>query len=77
MAALRYKSILIIATGQYDNIKGVWLPIVDLSWGTDSYRRSHVITDFSTSCQTRGEAETRGLESGKAWVDERSKMLAH
>jgi hypothetical protein len=73
MAALRYKSILIIATGLYNNTKGVWIPIVDLSWGTDSYRGSHVINDFSRSFQTKGEAETFGLEIARAWVDERLK----
>jgi hypothetical protein len=71
MAALRYKSILIIATGQYDKTKGGWLPIVDLSWGTDPYRGAHVITDFSRLCQTKVEAENIGIETGKAWVDAR------
>jgi hypothetical protein len=72
MAALLYKHYLIIATGQFDKAKG-WLPIVDLSWGSGPYRGSHVIQDSSRSFQTRGEAETFGVETGKAWVDERIK----
>jgi hypothetical protein len=46
MAALLYRQHLIIGTGQYDNAKGIWLSIIDLSWGSGSYRGSHVINDL-------------------------------
>ena len=74
MAALLYKHFLIIATCQYDRVKGAWLSIVDVSWGSDPYRGAHVISDFSKSFQTRDEAETFGVEIGKAWVDAQCKV---
>jgi hypothetical protein len=70
MAALLYRQYLIIATGQYDNVKDIWLSIIDLSWGSGPYRGSHVINDSSRSFQTKEEAETFGVEIGKAWIDE-------
>ena len=65
MAALLYRHSLIIAMGQHDEAKGTWLSTIDLSWGTGSYRGSHVIHNFSRSFQTKGEAETFGVETGE------------
>jgi hypothetical protein len=75
MAALRYKGYLIIATCQYDRTKSLWRSIVDLSWGSDPYRGSHVIDDSVRSFQTAEEAQMFGIETDETWVDERLRRL--
>ncbi len=45
MAALLYKDFLIIATGQFDKDKELWMPIADMSWHSATGRKSHTIQD--------------------------------
>ena len=40
MAALLYKDFLIIATGQFDKDKELWMPIADMSWHSATGRES-------------------------------------
>jgi hypothetical protein len=72
MATLLYKDFLIIATVEAK--ANGWRSIVDIN-GPDP--DSRVINDCSKSFQTEEEAETFGVDSAKAWVDERCKTLIH
>ncbi len=40
MAALLYKDCLIIATGQFDQNRELWIPIADMSWHSATGRES-------------------------------------
>ncbi len=69
MAALLYKDFLIIATGQFDKDKELWMPIADMSWHSATGRESHTIQDSVHCFGTKKEAETFTIEAAKTWVD--------
>jgi hypothetical protein len=71
MATFLYRDFLIIATGLFDKDRGVWLPMVDISWWSAAGRGAHTVTDSVHSFVTKQEAETFAVEIAKAWVDER------
>ena len=46
MAALVYKDFRIIATGQFDKERELWMPVADISWHSAATAyESHIITD--------------------------------
>jgi hypothetical protein len=71
MATFLYKDFLIIATSLFDKDRGVWLPMVDISWWSVAGRGSHTINDSVPSFPAKQEAETFAIKIAKAWVDER------
>ena len=48
MAALFYKVFVIIATGQFDKERKLWMPVADISWhSAATARESHIIKGFT------------------------------
>ena len=46
MAALFYKVFVIIATGQFDKERKLWMPVADISWhSAATAREPHIIKD--------------------------------
>jgi hypothetical protein len=41
MARLLYKHCLIVVLAIYDEFTKYWIPVADISWGTDGDRGSH------------------------------------
>jgi hypothetical protein len=72
MAALLYKDFFIIATGQFDKDKELWMPIADPSWHSATGHESHTIQDSVHYFGTKQEAAF-AIEAAKAWVDARVK----
>jgi hypothetical protein len=73
MAAMLYKDFLIIAIGQFDKDRELWMPIADISRGSATGRECHAIKDSIDCFGTKLEAETFAIEIAKAWVDARFK----
>jgi hypothetical protein len=73
MAALLYKDCLIVATGQFDKNRDLWMPIGDIGWHSATRRESHTIEDSVHCFGTKQEAEAFAVEAAKAWVDARVK----
>jgi hypothetical protein len=69
MAALLYKDCLIIAMGQFDKDRELWMPIADISWHSATSHESHTIKDSVHNFGTKPEAEALAIETAKAWVD--------
>jgi hypothetical protein len=70
---LLHKDCLIIATGQFDKNRELWMPVADISWDSAIGRESHIIRDSVHCFRTKQEAEAFALEMTKAWVDARVK----
>jgi hypothetical protein len=69
MANLLYRNHFIIASADLDTTDGSWNLTIDISWRVDGGRQFQMLHP-SHSCNSKGDAETFGLEAGKAWVDE-------
>lgn len=72
MANLLYKDCLIVVFAIHDEIAKSWIPVADISWGTDSDRGSHTITSPSDHFNNWPHAETHTLDLAKAWIDDRA-----
>jgi hypothetical protein len=72
MARLLYKDRLIVIFAVYDETTRSWIPIADISWGTDGDRGSHTITSPPTKFNNWPDAETHMLDLAKAWIDDRA-----
>jgi hypothetical protein len=72
MASLLYKGCLIVVFAIYDEFTKYWIPIADISWGTDGDRGSRKITSPPTDFNNWSDAETHMLELAKAWIDDRA-----
>jgi hypothetical protein len=73
LAALLHKDFLVIATGQFDKDKELWMPIADMSWHSTTGRESHTIEDSVHCFGTKQEAEAFAIQAAKTWVDARIK----
>jgi hypothetical protein len=67
------QGLLIIAIGQFDKDRELWMPIADISRGSAIGRECHAIKDSIDCFGTKLEAETFAIEIAKAWVDARFK----
>jgi hypothetical protein len=75
MAALLYKNHFIIATGQFDENKHLWIPTVDVSWPSESGRQFHTMK-LSVDCfGSKQQAEIVAVEAAETWVDKRCSGL--
>jgi hypothetical protein len=71
MAHLLYKEHLIIVVTRLDEISRVWIPMADISWGTDGQRESHTITGSLHPFKNWQDAEAFMIEMAKSWIDDR------
>jgi hypothetical protein len=77
MAALLYKNHFIIATGQFDTSRELWIPIIDVSWPSESGRQFHTMK-LSVDCfGSKQQAEIFAVEAAETWVDDRCNGLIH
>jgi hypothetical protein len=65
-----YKNRLIGAFARLDEITTSWIPMVDVSWGTDGQRESHTITGPLDRFENWLDGERFMTEMAKAWIDE-------
>jgi hypothetical protein len=70
MAHVLYKNRLIGAFARFDEITTSWIPMVDVSWGTDGQRESRTITGPPDRFENWQDAERFMTEMAKAWIDE-------
>jgi hypothetical protein len=76
MAALLYKNHFIIATGQFDQTRELWIPLADVSWHSTTGREFHSMK-LSASFGSKQQAEIFAVEAAETWVDERYNGLIH
>ncbi|HTN71924.1 MAG TPA: hypothetical protein VMO00_12645 [Methylomirabilota bacterium] len=70
MADLLYKDRLIAIFARFDEATTFWIPMVDVSWGTDCQRESHTITGPLNRFENWQDAERFMKEMAKAWIDD-------
>ncbi len=69
MANLLYKDRFIVIFARFDEDTTFWIPMVDVSWGTDGQRESHTITGPLDRFENWQDAERFMTEMAKAWID--------
>lgn len=70
MANLLYKDHSIVNFARFDEATTFWIPMVDVSWGTDGLRESHTITGPLVQFENWQAAERFVTEMAKAWIDD-------
>ena len=70
MANLLYKDRLIAIFARFDEITTFWIPMVDVSWGTDGQRETHTITAPLDRFENWQDAERVMTKMAKAWIDD-------
>jgi hypothetical protein len=70
MIKLLYKDRSIVNFARFDEDSTYWIPMVDVSWGTDSLRESHTITGPLVQFENWQDAERYMTEMAKAWIDD-------
>jgi len=70
MANLLYKDRSIVNFASFDETTTFWIPMVDVSWGTDGLRESHRITGPLVQFENWQDAEKFMTEMAKAWIDD-------
>ena len=70
MANLLYKDRSIVNFARFDEDSTFWIPMVDVSWGTDGRRESHTITGPLLQFANWQDAERLMTEMAKAWIDD-------
>ena len=70
MTNLLYKDRSIVNFARFDEATTFWIPMVDVSWGTDGLRESHTITGPLVQFENWQAAETFMTEMAKAWIDD-------
>jgi hypothetical protein len=65
-----YKEHLIIISERVDEISTFWIPVADISWGTDGHREAHRITGSLHPFKNRPDAEVFMTGMAKAWIDD-------
>jgi len=67
---LRYKDRSIINFARFDEDTKFWIPMVNVTWGTDDLRDSHTINGPLVEFETWQDAERFMTEMAKAWIDD-------
>jgi hypothetical protein len=67
---LLYKNCSIVNFARFDEDSTFWIPMVDVSWGTDGLRESHTITSPLVQFEKWQDAEIFMTEMAKAWIDD-------
>jgi len=75
MVELLYKDHLIVACAHFDQPRKSWVPVADISWWSQTGRGGHTLHHRSAARDSYRDAETLGLQLGKAWVDQRPTKL--
>ena len=70
MANLFYKDRIIFNFARFDEDSTIWIPMVDVSWGTDGLRESHTITGPLVQFDKWQDAERFMTTMAKAWIDD-------
>jgi hypothetical protein len=70
MASFLYKDRLIDVFAVYDETIRSWIPMADISWGTDGDRGLHTITSPPTRFNNWPDAETHMTALAKGWIDD-------
>jgi hypothetical protein len=69
MATLLYKDHLITVVERADEISKFWIPVAEITWGTDGQRESHTISGSIDWISNWQDIERHMVELAKAWVD--------
>jgi hypothetical protein len=67
---LLYKDRSIVNFARFDEDSTFWIPMVDVSWGTDDLRELHTITGPLAQFENWQDAERFMTEMAKAWIDD-------
>jgi hypothetical protein len=70
MTHLLYKEHLIIVSERLDQISTFWIPMADISWGTDDQRESHTVTGSLHAFKNWRDSEEFMTGMAKAWIDD-------
>jgi len=70
MTNLLYKDRSIVNFAGFDEDTTFWIPMAEVSWGTDGQRESHTITGPLVQFETWQDAEKYMTEMAKAWIDD-------
>lgn len=70
MADLLYKDRSIVNFARFDENTTFWIPMVNVSWKSDSLRESHTITGPPVQFENWQVAESYMTEMAKAWIDD-------
>jgi hypothetical protein len=71
MANLLYRDYFIMAVADFDHTGECWNLSIDISWRIDGGRRFQMLRS-SQPFKGKEQAESFGLDTGKAWIDERN-----
>jgi hypothetical protein len=70
MTNVLYKDRSIVNFARFDEDSTFWIPMVDVSWGTDGLRESHTITGPLVQFDKWQDAERFMTAMAKAWIDD-------
>jgi hypothetical protein len=66
-------SLFIIAFGQFDKDRELWMPVADISWHAATGYEAYIIRDPVQTFGSKQEAEAFAVDVAKAWIDARVK----
>ena len=70
MANILYKDRLITAFARFDDDTKFWIPMADISWGSNRQRASHTVTGPLDPFENWPAAERFMTEMAKTWIDD-------
>jgi hypothetical protein len=70
MANILYKDRLIVPFARFDDDTKFWIPMADISWGSNRQRASHTVTGPVDPFENWPAAERCMTEMAKAWIDD-------